>query len=78
MTGERIRAGLVGIGWTALTARGEVASAFDYQSVVRYDADTFERIGALPGATGGLDTVKVSADGRILSTYSLNNTVTRV
>ena len=67
---------LVGIGLTALTARGEIAGAVRYQSVVRYDADTFERIGALPGASGGLDTVNVSADGRILSTYSLDNTVT--
>jgi DNA-binding SARP family transcriptional activator/DNA-binding beta-propeller fold protein YncE len=75
-TGERIRKGLVGIGLTALTARGEVVGTFRYESIVRYDADTFERIGALPGASGGLDTVNVSADGRILSTYSLNNTVT--
>jgi len=75
-TGERIRDGLVGIGVTALTARGEVAGIFRNQSVVRYHADTFERIGALPGSSGGLDTVNVSADGRTLSTYSLNNTVT--
>ncbi|MET0976043.1 MAG: WD40 repeat domain-containing protein [Leifsonia sp.] len=75
-SGEKIRAGLVGIGLTALTARGEVAGTFRYQAVVRYDADTFERIGALPGASGGLDTVNVSADGRTLSTYSLDNTVT--
>ena len=75
-TGERIRAGLVGIGLTALTARDEIAGTFRLQSLVRYDADTFERIGALPGASGGLDTMNVSADGRILSTYSLDNTVT--
>ena len=48
-TGERIRAGLVGIALAALTARGEIAAAFDLQSVVRYDADTFARIGALRG-----------------------------
>ncbi|KRE28525.1 hypothetical protein ASG80_21020 [Agromyces sp. Soil535] len=75
-SGERIRAGLVGIGLTALTARNEVAGTVRYQSVVRYDAGTFDRIGALPGSPGGLDTVNVSADGRILSTYSLDNTVT--
>ncbi|MDQ0575801.1 nSTAND1 domain-containing NTPase [Agromyces albus] len=75
-TGERIRKGLVGIGRTALTARDEIATIFRLQSVVRYDADTFEQIGALPGASGGLDTLNVSADGRILSTYSLDNTVT--
>ena len=75
-TGERIRVGLVRIGLTTMTARGEVAGAFRYQSIARYDADTFERIGALPGAPGGVDTVNVSADGRILSTYSLDNTVT--
>lgn len=75
-TGERIREGLVGFGRTALTARGEVAVVFKGQSVARYDADTFERIGALPGASGGIDTVNVSADGRTLSTYSLDNTVT--
>ena len=74
-TGERIRVGLVGIGVTALTARGEVVSASETQSIVRYDADTFERIGALPGASGGLDSVSVSADGRMLSTYSLDDTV---
>ena len=75
-TGERIREGLVGIGRTTLTARDEVVTIFRLESVARYDADTFERIGALPGASGGLDTVNVSADGRILSTYSLDNTVT--
>ena len=75
-TGERIRVGLVRIGLTTMTARGEVAGAFRYQSIARYDADTFERIGALSGAPGGVDTVNVSADGRILSTYSLDNTVT--
>jgi hypothetical protein len=75
-TGDRIREGLVGFGRTALTARGEVAVVFKGQSVARYDADTFDRIGALPGAVGGIDTVNVSADGRTLSTYSLDNTVT--
>jgi DNA-binding SARP family transcriptional activator/DNA-binding beta-propeller fold protein YncE len=75
-TGERIRKGLVGIGLTTLTARGDVVGTFRYTSIVRYDADTFDRIGALPGAPGGLDTVNVTADGRLLSTYSLNNTVT--
>lgn len=75
-TGERIREGLVGFGRTALTARGEVAVVFKGQSVARYEADTFDRIGALPGASGGIDTVNVSADGRTLSTYSLDNTVT--
>lgn len=75
-TGEQIRKGLVGIGRTALTARDEVATIFRLQSVVRYDADTFEQIGALPGASGGLDTMNVSTDGRTLSTYSLDNTVT--
>ena len=75
-TGDRIRAGLLGIGLTALTARGEIVAAFGEQSLVRYDAETFERIGALPGSTGGLDTVNISGDGRMLSTYSLNETVT--
>jgi DNA-binding SARP family transcriptional activator len=75
-TGERIRKGLVSIGRTALTARDEVTTIFRLQSVVRYDADTFEQIGALPGASGGLDTLNVSADGRTLSAYSLDNTVT--
>ena len=74
-TGERIRFGLVGIGVTALTARGEVVSAYKRRSIVRYEADTFERIGALPGASGGLDSMSVSADGRMFSTYSLDGTV---
>ena len=74
-TGERIQVGLVGVGVTALTARGEVAGVIDNESLVRYDADTFERIGALPGGSGGLDTVNVSRDGRMLSTYALNDTV---
>lgn len=75
-TGERIREGLVGIGRTALTARDEVATIYRLLSLARYDADTFERIGALPGAPGGLDTLNVSGDGRTLSTYSLDNRVT--
>ena len=74
-TGERIRFGLVGIGVTALTARGEIVSAYKKRSIVRYEADTFDRIGALPGASGGLDSLSVSADGRMFSTYSLDGTV---
>lgn len=75
-TGERIRAGLVRIGLTAMTARDEIVGTIRYQSIVRHDAGTFAKIGALPGSTGGLDAVNVSADGRLLSAYSLDNTVT--
>lgn len=74
-TGERIGAGLVNIGITSLTARGEVVSVFKNRSILRYDADTFDRIGALPGTSDGIDSVHVSADGRILTTYSLDETV---
>ena len=75
-TGEPIRKGLDGIGRTVLTARDEIATIYRLLSLARYDAETFERIGALPGATGGLDTLNVSGDGRTLSTYSLDNAVT--
>ncbi|MFE5672043.1 BTAD domain-containing putative transcriptional regulator [Agromyces sp. NPDC056523] len=75
-TGERVRAGLVRIGLTAMTARDEIVGTIRYQSIVRHDADTFAKIGALPGSTGGLDALSVSADGRVLSAYSLDNTVT--
>ncbi|MGW4930931.1 nSTAND1 domain-containing NTPase [Agromyces sp. NPDC004153] len=74
-TGERIGKGLIGIGVTALTARNEIVSVFRKRSIVRYDADTFERIGALPSASGGLDGVSVSADGRTFATSDLNETV---
>lgn len=74
-TGERIRTGLVGIGVTSLTAGDEVVSVFRNRSIFRYDADTFERIGSLPSGTGGLDAVSVSGDGRTLTAYDLNETV---
>jgi DNA-binding beta-propeller fold protein YncE len=74
-TGERIQAGLVGMGVTSLTARDEIVSVFRNRSIFRYDADTFDRIGSLPSGTGGLDAVSVSADGRTLTAYDLNETV---
>lgn len=74
-TGERIRAGLVRLGITSLTARDEVVSVLGNRSIFRYDADTFERIGSLPSGTGGLDALSVSGDGRTLTAYDLNETV---
>jgi hypothetical protein len=74
-TGERIQAGLVGLGITALTSQDEVVSVFRNRSIFRYDAETFERIDSLPSGTGGLDRVSVSDDGRTMTAYDLNETV---
>jgi WD40 repeat protein len=74
-TGERIRKGLVRIGVTTLTAQDEIVSVLRNRSILRFDADTFERIGSLPSGTGGLDSVNVSGDGRTLTVYDLNETV---
>lgn len=74
-TGKRIRAGLVRIGVTSLTARDEIVSIFRNRSIFRHDANTFDRIGSLPSGTGGLDALSVSGDGRTLTAYDLNETV---
>lgn len=74
-TGERIQTGLVRIGITALTARDEVVSVFQGSSILRFDAETFESIGALPGTSDQIDTINVSGDGRTLTAYSLDDTV---
>jgi hypothetical protein len=50
-------------------------SIFRNRSIFRHDADTFDRIGSLPSGTGGLDAMSVSGDGRTLTTYDLNETV---
>ncbi|HTH05343.1 MAG TPA: WD40 repeat domain-containing protein, partial [Ilumatobacteraceae bacterium] len=73
-TGKRLKTGLEGSPWTVLTARGEIVAATNNR-IVRYDADTFERIGSLPGVSGGIDTISVSPDGRTLSVYAMNETV---
>jgi hypothetical protein len=74
-TGERIQSGLVRIGITALTARDEIVSVFRNKSILRFDAETFDRIGALPGTSGLIDNINVSGDGRTLIAFSLDDTV---
>jgi DNA-binding SARP family transcriptional activator/outer membrane protein assembly factor BamB len=74
-TGERIQTGLVRIGVTALTGRDEVVSVFRGKSILRFDAETFERTGALPGTSDQIDSINVSRDGRTLAVYALDDTV---
>jgi WD40 repeat protein len=74
-TGERIQTGLVRIGITALTGGDEVVSVFRGKSILRFDAETFERTGALPGTSDQIDSINVSRDGRTLTVYSLDETV---
>ncbi|MFC9920109.1 nSTAND1 domain-containing NTPase [Agromyces binzhouensis] len=73
-TGERLRTGLEGFFWTTMTARGEIIAATNNR-IVRFDAETMERIGSLPGVPGGIDEISVSPDGRTLSVYAMNETV---
>ena len=74
VTGKALRSGLEGAAWTRMTSRGEVIAATNNR-IGRYDAATFERLGSLPGIPGGIDAIGVSPDGRTLSVYSMNETV---
>jgi hypothetical protein len=73
-TGAHGEVGLLRIGRTALSAGGEIIGA-SREEVVRYDGETLERIGALPGISGGIETVNASPDGRTYSVFSLDEAV---
>ncbi|HET8778974.1 MAG TPA: hypothetical protein VFM66_02790, partial [Agromyces sp.] len=59
---------------TRLTDRGEIISLSETR-LTRFDATTFEPIGALAGTSGGFAYIGVSADGRTLSAFAQNGTV---
>jgi hypothetical protein len=76
-TGVLLRTGLEDkeIGGTVMTPAGEILGKAGNNRIVRHDSETFERIDVLPAVPGGLDAVSVAADGRLLSAFSRNGTV---
>ncbi|RZU64633.1 DNA-binding SARP family transcriptional activator [Microterricola gilva] len=72
--GRQLRGGLLGPVTAVLTERGEIVG-LEPDRVSRYDAETFEFIGELPGIPGGLARISVSSDGRSVAAFSQNGTV---
>lgn len=73
-TGKRLRTAPEGIDRSLYSARNEIIGA-TFNRITRYDADTFQPIGSLPGVPGGLYSLDISPDGRTLSAYSLGGTI---
>ena len=73
-SGKLLRAAPEGIGWPVYTARDEIIGS-TYNRITRFDAGDFEPLGSIPGVPGGIFTLSVSPDGRTLSVYAMNETV---
>ncbi|GAA1061065.1 nSTAND1 domain-containing NTPase [Agromyces bracchium] len=73
--GEPLRTGLHRAAATVFTSPGEILTVWDDNRLVRHDSTTFEPIEVLPAVPGRLEAVSIDADGRLLSAYSPDGTV---
>ncbi|GAA1818019.1 BTAD domain-containing putative transcriptional regulator [Agromyces neolithicus] len=74
-SGEQLRKGLHRASGTMFTSPGEILTRWDDNRLVRHDSATFDRIDVLPAVPGRLTAVSIDADGRLLSAFSPDGTV---
>jgi DNA-binding beta-propeller fold protein YncE len=74
-TGEPIGGPLVGPNITSVSVDGSVLVGASGGSITRYDLATLEPLVDLPGTRGGINTLQLSDDGRVLLVTALDQTV---
>lgn len=73
-TGEELRSGLIAVPWTILNAQGEILSARG-DRIVRHSSTSFALVDSLPAVPGGLGSMSMSADGRMLGAHAHDGTL---
>ncbi|MFE6255815.1 BTAD domain-containing putative transcriptional regulator [Agromyces sp. NPDC057865] len=74
-SGQPLREGLRHAAGSIFASPDVILTKWDDNQLVRLDARSFDRLGVLPAPPARVDGVSLDADGRLLSTYSLDGSV---